>query len=83
MRNLLFMVGFAGLFTSCMVSQTYQLTGEPLGEKVGVARSSIIGNSDTSIKTAADNGGIKVIGAVEMTTKVFFFTFSKTKVYGN
>jgi hypothetical protein len=48
-----------------------------------VAKSKIFGNSDTSIKTAAANGGIKLIGAVEITTKFFFIPVTKTKVYGN
>ncbi len=83
MRKILLTLGvFAGM-SSCMVSRSYQLTGEPIGEKVGVAKSKIFGNSDTSIKTAAANGGIKLIGAVEITTKFFFIPVTKTKVYGN
>jgi hypothetical protein len=47
-----------------------------------MAKSKIIGDSDTSVKAAADNGKITVIGAVEVTTKVFIFPITKTKVYG-
>jgi hypothetical protein len=68
---------------SCTISRTYQLTGEPMGTKVGVAKSKLIGDSDTSIKTAAKKGNITVIGAVEMTTKIFIFPITKTIVYGN
>lgn len=83
MRKIVLALGVLAGMNSCMVARSYQLTGEPIGEKVGVAKSKIIGNSDTSIKTAAANGGIKVIGAVEITTKIFIFPITKTKVYGN
>jgi hypothetical protein len=79
----LFIMAFSILaLSSCMVSQTYQLTGEPMGTKTGVAKSKIIGDSDTSIKAAAANGKITVIGAVEVTTKLFFFPIITTRVYG-
>lgn len=85
MKKLLLVAGIAGsMLTSCMISQTYQLTGAPIGTKTGVAKTSIIGDSDHSISTAAKNGGIKVIGAVEITTKqMVIFPVTKTKVYGN
>ncbi len=84
MKKVLFGLGVLGVLASCTVSQTIQLTGEPIGTKTGVAKSKIIGNSDTSIKAATDNGGIKVIGAVEVTTKVYLiFPVIKTTVYGN
>jgi len=82
MKKIFMMAGVAILFTSCTISQSYQLTGQPIGSKTGVAKSKIIGDSDTSIKTAAENGKISVIGAVEITTKVFFIPITKTKVYG-
>ena len=82
MKKLLFMAGVAIIASSCTISQTDQLTGQPIGSKVGVAKSSIIGNSDASVKAAADNGKIAVIGAVEITTKIFIFPVTKTKVYG-
>jgi hypothetical protein len=53
-----------------------------MGTKTGVAKSKIIGDSDTSIKAAAANGKITVIGAVEVTTKLFFFPIVTTRVYG-
>jgi hypothetical protein len=82
MKNLILMMGVVFTISSCTVSQTYQITGQPIGTKTGVAKSKIIGDSDTSIRTAAENGKIKVIGAVQMTTKVFFIPFTKTIVYG-
>lgn len=82
MKKILFMAGVAFMFTSCTISQSYQLTGEPIGTKVGLAKSKIIGDSDTSIKKAAENGKITKIGAVEITTKIFIFPITKTKVYG-
>lgn len=83
MKKLFFISALALGLGSCTISRTYQLTGEPMGTKVGVAKSKIIGDSDTSIKAAAKKGNITVIGAVEMTTKVFFFPITKTIVYGN
>ena len=82
MKKLLFMVGVAFAFTSCTISQSYQLTGQPIGSKTGLAKSKIIGDSDTSISTAAKNGKITTIGAVEITTKIFIIPITKTKVYG-
>ncbi len=79
---MLMFVGAAALFTSCTVSRSIQLTGEPMGTKKGVAKSSILGNSDFSLKKAAKNGNVKTIGAVEVTTKVFVLPFITTKVYG-
>lgn len=83
MKKLFFISALALGLGSCTISRTYQLTGEPMGTKVGVAKSKIIGDSDTSIKSAAKKGNITVIGAVEMTTKIFIFPITKTIVYGN
>ncbi|MEY4604340.1 MAG: TRL-like protein family [Bacteroidota bacterium] len=83
MKKLFIISALALGLGSCTISRTYQLTGEPLGNKVGVAKSKLIGDSDTSIKTAAKKGNITVIGAVEMTTKIFIFPITKTIVYGN
>lgn len=70
------------LMASCTVSRTIQITGEPIGTKTGVAKSKVFGDSDTSIKKAAEKGKITVIGAVEITTKVVIFPITTTKVYG-
>lgn len=84
MRNKLLVMfsAVAFLLASCTVERTYQLTGAPIGTKTGVSKSSIIGDSDFSISTAAKNGKITKIGAVEITTKVFIFPKVITKVYG-
>lgn len=77
------MLGVASLMlASCTVSQQYQLTGAPIGSKAGKARTKIIGDSDNSVKAAAENGKITTIGAVEITTKMFIFPITITKVYG-
>lgn len=79
----LFIAGAAvALMASCTVSRNYQLTGQPMGTKEGVAKSKIFGNSDTSIRTAAEKGKITTIGAVEIITKVVIFPITITKVYG-
>ena len=82
MKKIIYISLLALTAGSCTISRDYNLTGQPIGSKIGVAKSKIIGNSDTSLKKAAENGNITVIGAVERTTKIFFFTFTKTKVYG-
>lgn len=83
MKKLLFVVGVLALTASCTVSRTIQLTGEPIGTKTGKASTSIAGNMDFSIKTAAENGDITVIGAVEQETKSYVIFFkTTTKVYG-
>lgn len=67
------------LTTSCTLSRSYQITGQPIGTKTGVAKSKIIGNSDTSIKKAAEKGNITKIGAVEFQRRLIS---TRTVVYG-
>jgi hypothetical protein len=85
MLKKVFLAGSVALMLgSCMVSQTYQLTNEPVGTKVGVAKMKIFGKEkDFTIKTASKNGGITTIGAVEITMKyVLIFPQYKTTVFG-
>lgn len=79
MKNAIYVGGFLLIITSCTISRDYQITGQPIGNKSGVAKSKIIGNSDTSIKKAAENGNITKIGAVEFQRKLIR---TKTVVYG-
>lgn len=79
MKKTIFIGGFLLVFTSCTISRDYQITGQPIGTKSGVAKSKIIGNSDTSIKKAAENGNITKIGAVEFQRKLIR---TKTVVHG-
>lgn len=82
-KKLIFSFGIAvWLLSSCVVSQTYQITGNPIGTKTGVAKSNVVGTGDFGIKAAAANGKITKIGAVEVTQKVFFTVKTITKVYG-
>ena len=53
LKNFLIAGAVAFSLSSCMISQSYQVTGAPIGNKEGVAKSKIIGNSDFSIKKAA------------------------------
>jgi len=69
-----------GLLTSCTVSRSIQLTGQPIGTKQGVATAVLVG--DSSLKTASKKGKVKTIGASEVVTKVFIVPINKTKVYG-
>lgn len=83
MRKTLLIAGLIGLMSSCTTFRDYQITGQPIGTKTGVAKSKIFGSSDFSVKKAAENGDITKIGAVEVTTKLYFiFPITKTKVYG-
>jgi len=82
-RKLLIAIGITScMLTSCVVSQTYQITGNPIGTKTGVASSNVVGTGDFGIKAAAKNGKITKIGAVEITTKMFLTLKTTTKVYG-
>lgn len=79
MKKIILFFGICVVITSCTISRNYQITGQPIGTKTGVAKSRIIGNSDTSIKKAAENGKITKIGAVEFQRKLIR---TKTVVYG-
>ena len=84
MKKLLLLTGIVATFSSCTIYRDYQLTGEPIGTKTGISKSKVLGNSDYSINKAAENGDITTIGAVEITSKIFFlFPVTTTKVYGN
>jgi hypothetical protein len=83
-RKLLLFIPVIALlgFSSCVVSQRYQITGNPIGTKTGVASSNAVGSGDYGIQAAAKAGKITKIGAVEITQKVFFTLKTTTKVYG-
>jgi hypothetical protein len=83
MKKTFLMMGLIATISSCTIYRDYQITGEPIGTKTGVAKSKIFGSTDFTIKTAAENGDISKIGAVEISTKMYFiFPITKTKVYG-
>lgn len=76
-------MGIVATVSSCTSVRNYQITGQPIGTKTGISKSKVFGNSDSSIKAAAENGGITVIGAVETTAITYFLIpIYKTKVYG-
>jgi len=69
----------AGMFllSSCSVTLPVTATSNPVGSKVGVAKSNqILGffpdGGDMSIQTAAKNGGIKKISTVDFKHKMIF-----------
>jgi hypothetical protein len=84
MKKLLF-AGFisASMLSSCVISHNVELTGQPIGTKVGVSKVGPFIGKDSSVKAAAENGKITTIGAWERTTKVFLITWTVTRVYGN
>ena len=65
--------------SSCVTYNTYTITGNPIGTKTGVAKSKLFGSGDCTLKTAAANGKITKIGAVQITTRNLKII---TKVYG-
>lgn len=81
-KNLTIAGCIAFALTSC-VSQTYMVTDNPVGTKIGVARLRIFGkDKDFSIEAAAKKGKITKIGIVEVKTTVFILPFVKTTVFG-
>jgi len=68
------------LLTSCTISRSIQLTGQPIGTKSGKSQAILVG--DSSIKTASENGKISTIGVTEIVYKVFIIPITKTKVHG-
>ncbi len=69
--------------TSCTVMQSMDATGNPVGSKVGVAKSKPFGSSEFGIKDAAKNGGITKIATVDVSLKfILIFPIYKTTVTG-
>ena len=62
-KKVIMFAGGAILLTSCTISRSIQLTGQPIGSKTGEAQAVLVG--DSSIKAAAENGKIKTIGVSE------------------
>jgi len=82
-KKLLLAVGVASfLLSSCTVYTEYTITGKPIGTKTGVAKSRLGGSGDYSLETAAKDGRIKTIGAVQIEEKWFLVPIVKTTVYG-
>lgn len=84
MKKTIMLIGAIALMTSCTVSRSIELTGEPIGTKTGIAKTKIFAkDQDISLKKASENGKIKKIGAVEHILKqVVIFPVQITKVYG-
>lgn len=80
MKKTFMFICTAVLLTSCTVSRSIHLTGQPIGTKTGEATAVLFG--DASLRTAAKKGGIKTVGASEVVTKVFIVPILKTKVHG-
>jgi hypothetical protein len=75
--------GFIAVALSSCVSQTYMVTDNPIGTKIGVARFKFFAkDSDYSIEAAAKKGKITKIGLVEVKTTFFILPFVTTTVFG-
>lgn len=79
----------AGIMTSCSASFPILATDNPVGEKVGESSYKVVlglfitGGGDSSIKTAAENGGITKISTVDREIESGIFTMTyKTIVTG-
>lgn len=73
-------LAFVMFVSSCSVTTPVAATSNPVGSKVGVAKSTqILGfffdGGDLSIKTAAKNGGISKISTVDFKQKMVFLAF--------
>lgn len=77
-------IALTGMMSSCMTT-TYMVTDNPVGNKVGTAKSRLLFNKniDYSLEKAATNGGIKKIGTAEIKVKtVLIFSTVTTTVTG-
>tara|TARA_R110002049_G_scaffold216691_2_gene388151 strand:- start:196 stop:450 length:255 start_codon:yes stop_codon:yes gene_type:complete len=83
MKKLTLMAAVIFSLSSCVVYESHTVTGNPIGTKVGVAKSSVFGkDQDYTMATAAKKGKIDKIGSVETKVTVFIFPFYKTVVTG-
>lgn len=58
--------------SSCLIYESYSVTGNPIGTKTGVAKTHTFKkNVDFTMRTAAKNGKITKIGSVETKTKTY------------
>lgn len=85
MRNFTFVVAivFAAFLSSCSVTLPITATSNPVGDKVGLAKSTqLLGfffdGGDMSIRTAAKNGGITKISTVDFKSKMVFSQIVKS-----
>ncbi|PLX06439.1 MAG: hypothetical protein C0596_18410 [Marinilabiliales bacterium] len=77
--KLLFLTASVGMFlASCTIYHQVDVTNNPVGTKVGVAKGSNFGNCDVTLETAAKNGGITKIGTVEYKAKGFLIFMKYT-----
>lgn len=76
-------IGLAAIFSSCTIMHDVQITDNPVGTKVGIAKTTYFGNGDSAVKSAAKNGSITKIATVEVKTKTFLgFMQTTTTVTG-
>lgn len=83
LKHLIVLVGitFGLLFSSCSLTVPVAATSNPVGSKVGSAKTTrILGaffpdGGDASIQTAARNGGITRISTVDFRTSIVFLSF--------
>lgn len=89
----IFKLGFACLIAACAIScattTPITATSNPVGNKVGIAKTTRIltifgGRSDVGINTAAKNGGITRISHVDAFQKSYLgiVTINGVRVYG-
>ncbi len=82
----IFKLGIACIIASCAIScvttRPITATSNPVGNKVGVAKTTVVlnvfGNDDIGINTAAKNGGITRISHVDAFSK----NYGLWRVYG-
>ena len=70
-RNAAVLFAAVAMMSSCALTLPVNATGNTIGGKVGTAKATgflgaLFFNADASIKTAAQNGGIKKIATVDL-----------------
>lgn len=69
--------------SSCVISESHTVTGNPIGTKKGVVKNKAKDTKiDVSVRAAAKKGGITKIGSVDTRTTQFFSIKYETVVTG-
>jgi hypothetical protein len=65
--------------SSCTVSQSCSVTGEPSGTKAGMAKTTLFGDVAPPTETAAKEGGFPKQRQLTTRLKIFFILYERTR----
>jgi hypothetical protein len=79
-KTIALLIAILGVMTSCSITTPVCATSNPIGSKVGSAKSfQVLGffwdGGDMSIRKAAKNGGITKISTVDFKRSIVFLSF--------